>query len=245
MKERMYNDLAWTWPIISPVEDYIEESEELAALVHKHSKIEARTLLHLGCGGGHNDYTLKKFFRVTGVDCSESMLALARELNPEARYMIGDMRTIRLGEPFDVVLIHDSICYMTTESALRGAFSTACEHLKPGGVFLTFAEKTRETFRQNNTHSSIGKKGDIDIVLVENDYDTDTADTEYEATAIFIIRRAGKLQIETDDHALGLFSLQTWIESLRQTGFDIVDILTGSDKNVECYRTIVSVKPMT
>ena len=61
-ERRLYGDLAWTWPIISPVEDYIEETELFSKLIKEHSTIEVNTLLHLGCGGGHNDYTFKKTF---------------------------------------------------------------------------------------------------------------------------------------------------------------------------------------
>ena len=30
---RLYGDLAWTWPIISPPEDYAEEAEEAISLI--------------------------------------------------------------------------------------------------------------------------------------------------------------------------------------------------------------------
>ena len=39
-QRRMYCDLAWTWPIISPPEDYVEESEQLAEVIRERSKIE-------------------------------------------------------------------------------------------------------------------------------------------------------------------------------------------------------------
>lgn len=134
-QRRLYSDLAWTWPIISPPEHYIEEAEDFRRTIMAHARIPAATLLDLGCGGGHNDWTLKKHFQVTGVDISPEMLELAARLNPEAEYLQGDMRTVRLGRLFDAVVIADSIDYMLTEVDLRAAFVTAYEHLKPGGVF--------------------------------------------------------------------------------------------------------------
>ena len=38
---------------------------------------------------------------------------------------VGDLRSVRLGETFDAVLVHDAIDYMTTEVELRAAFETA------------------------------------------------------------------------------------------------------------------------
>jgi len=170
-ERRLYGDLAWTWPIISPVEDYIEETELFSKLIKEHSRIEVKTLLHLGCGGGHNDYTFKKYFKVTSLDISEDMLGLAKKLNPEVNYKYGDMRTIRLEEKFDAVTILDSINYIKTVEDLQRTFITAYEHLKPGGVFLTFVEQIAGQFKQNNTTYSTHSKGDVEITFVENDYD--------------------------------------------------------------------------
>jgi SAM-dependent methyltransferase len=240
----MYTDLAWAWPLIAPIDDFFDESEEIAELIRKHSMIEARTILHLGCGGGHNDHFLKKSFEVTGVDLNDSMLELAGKLNPEVRYLVGDMRDIRLGELFDAVLIQDSIAYMTSEDELRQAFSTAYEHLKPGGVFVTFAEDTKESFRQNETIVETGRRGDTEVVLVENTYDPDPSDTTAETVMVFLIRRAGKLQIETETHIGGLFSIETWKKLLNQVGYQLVDaVASGSDRPGEFGQTLVCVKP--
>ena len=57
----LYKDLAWIFPIISPPEDYIEETKFYYQWIKQISKIPVKTLLHLGCGAGHNDFSLKKF----------------------------------------------------------------------------------------------------------------------------------------------------------------------------------------
>jgi SAM-dependent methyltransferase len=229
-QRRLYGDLAWTWPIISRRENYVQEALEFVELIRKHTHIEPRTLLHLGCGGGHLDFTLKEHLAVTGVDLSEEMLSLARRLNPEVTYLAGDMRTVRLTETFDAVMVADSIAYMLTEEDLRAAFSTAFFHLKPGGVFCTYAECIRDRFRQNRTDCSTHAQGDVEIVFVENYYDPDPADTTYESTFIYMIRRGGQLAIETDRHLCGLFGLETWLDLLKEVGFR-VDLVKGTEEN--------------
>jgi len=99
---RAYSDLAWTELIVASPDEYVEETELLVNAIKERSKIEVKTLLHLGCGAGGNDYTFKRHYKVTGVDISENMLEIARDLNPEAVYHHGDMRTIELGELFVV-----------------------------------------------------------------------------------------------------------------------------------------------
>ncbi len=228
-QRRMYGDLAWTWHIFSARENYVGEAEEFAALIRKHSSIEAKTLLHLGCGCGQLDWTLKQHFDVTGVDISPDMLALAREQNPEVTYHLGDMRMARLGKTFDAVMVADSIDYMLSENELRAAFETAFIHLKPGGVFSTYAETTRERFKQNKVESSAHSLGGVDLAFYENSYDPDPTDTTYEYTVVYLIRREGKLQIETDRHLGGIFPLRTWLDLLCDVGFQVTLAETSED----------------
>ncbi len=219
-QRRLYGDLAWTWPIISRKENYVKEAQEFCRAVRQRARIAVKTILHLGCGGGHLDFTLKEHLEVTGVDVSEVMLSLARQLNPEATYFLGDMRTVRLGETFDAVVIADSIDYMLSVADLRAAFATAFVHLKPGGVFCTYAEVTLERFQQNETGCSTHARGDVEIAFVENRYDPDPTDATYENTFVYLIRRGGQLAIETDCHLGGVFGLATWLSLLREVGFE-------------------------
>jgi SAM-dependent methyltransferase len=240
---RLYNDLSWTWPIISPPQDYIEESAEYRDLLCKHAKIEVKTLLNLGTGGGHNDFSLKRFFQVTGVDLSPAMLALARKLNPEVAYIEGDMRTVRLDQTFDAVCIFDAINYMLTPEDLSAAFETAYAHLKPGGVFLTYVEQTPEGFVQNKTSVSGHTKGDVEIIFIENMYDPDPADTTYEVTFVYLIRRGGKQEVQIDHHVTGIFPLPIWIRLLKETGFEVVRTETTASE-FEKIPTLIGIKPL-
>ena len=215
----MYSDLAWTEHIIAPPEDYVEETELFSKIIKEHSKIEARTLLHLGCGAGGNDHTFKKHFEVTGVDISEEMLEIARKLNPEVTYLNGDMRTIRLKESFEAVAIPDSIGHMTTVRDLRKAILTAYRYLKPGGVLL-IVTLISEEFRENNFVYT-GSRGDVEVTIFENNYAPHPGGTTYEATGVYLIRRKGKLEIHSDTDTIGLFKLSTWLDLLKDTGFEV------------------------
>ncbi len=218
---RLYNDLTWLWPILSPPDDYEEEIAEIISLLDEFAPQKPKSLLDLGCGGGHNDYWLKRHLSITGVDLSEPMLALARDLNPEVRYLPGDMRSLRLDETFDVVFIADAIDYMLTEADLRAVFETAHVHLNPGGLFITYAEETKERFQQNKTNTVTRQHDDIDLTSIENYYDPNPDDTTYEMTFVYLIREKGQLSIETDHHVMGVFPLATWIEVLEEVGFAV------------------------
>jgi len=233
-QRRMYGDLAWVWPIMSNPGEYVHESERFAALIKQYAQIQTRTLLNLGCGGGNNDNTLKKHFEVTGTDISEGMLANAKRLNPEVRYLAGDMRTLRLGETFDAVVVFDSISYMQAESELLAVFQTAFEHLKPGGAFVTYQENDPRTFKQNAVRHQIESKANTELVFIENYYDPDPADTTIEGTFLYLIRKSGELHVEMDRHVLGIFPRKIWLTLLRKTGFH-VKVLEGTPEECTAF----------
>lgn len=220
-ENRLYNDLAWTFPIISPLEHYLEETELFCNIIREHSKIPLKTLLHLGCGGGHNDYIFKKYFQVTGIDKSTAMLELAKKLNPEVNYICEDMRALRLGHFFDIVVAIDSIAYMLTVGDLQKMFTTAFSNLNVGGVFMFIAEDIKENFKQNNTTFYTNSKGEIEITFIDNRYDPDPTDTSYESTFIYLIRLNGNLEIYTDHHLCGLFNLNIFTDLLKKIGFEV------------------------
>lgn len=223
---RLYTDLAWLWPMWGDAADeYARYCRHVTDLIERHAKRPAGTLLDIGCGGGKNVLNLKRRFRVTGVDLSHTMLAQARELNPESTFVHGDMRTFRLGETFDAVLMDDAISYMTCLADFAAAFRTASQHLNPGGVLVATPDVTTETFLQNKTTATpatrAGTRDELDVVFVENAYDPDPADEQYETTILYLIRDHGRLRIETDRWTMGLFSLDTWRRVLRDARFEV------------------------
>ena len=245
-RARLYGDLAWTWPIISPPEDYAGEAEAHWRILERDSRIPVRTLLHLGCGGGHLDHTLKRHCQVTGVDVSPTMLDLARTLNPDVEYVQGDMRTVRLDRVFDAVLIADSISYMCTEADLLAAFRTAFVHLPPDRVFLTYVEQTPDTFQEGRTTSTTHARGGVEITFVENLHDPDPRDTTFESRFLYLIRDRGQLKVEKDLHRCGVFPLATWERLVRKARFEPLRVDTGEqDQEGGTVATFVGRRPPT
>ncbi|MFH1419551.1 MAG: class I SAM-dependent methyltransferase [Planctomycetota bacterium] len=218
---RLYADLAWLWPVISPPADYERDANDITALLREHVRRDLRTVLDLGCGGGHVDYWLKRHFTVVGIDQSEAMLALACELNPEATYLRGDLRDPPTAERFDAVFLGDAVNYMLSEGDLRQAFQAAYDCLAPGGVFLTVAEETRERFTAPRAHVSHHDSGRIHVTFIENYHDSDAIDTTYEVTLLFLIYEGDRLTVAHDRHRGGVFPLATWHAAAAGVGFEV------------------------
>jgi SAM-dependent methyltransferase len=221
MNNRLYKDLSWLWPLWERVDDYRPESRTFIALIEKHCP-SAKTLLDIGCGGGKNDYYLKKRFAVTGVDLSPQMIAQAKKLNPRAEYHVGDMRSFDLKKKFDAVFFNDGIIYMQTIKDLTKALKNARRHLKPGGVMALYVEDCRERFEQSTTSVWRSKAKGYDITYIQNDYDPDPRDSTYEMAFVYLIRRGKSLKIEHDTHKAGLFSLAQWRKAIKDAGFGMI-----------------------
>ena len=192
---RMYNDLAYLWPIISPPEDYAEEAGCWRRAIRETLDEGRHHVLELGVGGGHNLSHLTADFQATAVDVSPRMLEISRTLNPDVEHHLGDMRTVRLGRTFDAVLIHDAVSYMLTEDDLRATFATARAHLRVGGLLLTTPDLVRDTFQDGKVLSWPGRPSDDPSVpqvdLEEHLSDPDPTDTTIESLFVYTIVEDG------------------------------------------------------
>jgi 2-polyprenyl-3-methyl-5-hydroxy-6-metoxy-1,4-benzoquinol methylase len=96
------------------------------------------SIIDLGCGNGALAGRLaRQGFRVTGLDLSESGIAIARTAHPDVRFevMSAEQDVLeRLGcEPFDMAISTEVIEHLySPRQFMKGAFAA----LKPGGTFI-------------------------------------------------------------------------------------------------------------
>ncbi len=218
---RLYNELAYLWPVISPPEDYaVEASYWLRAIEHKLGP-GRHNLLELGVGGGHLLSHLTHRHRAAAVDVSPRMLELSHRRNPGVEHYLGDMRTVRLGRLFDAVLIHDAVSYMLTENDLRAAFETARAHLRQGGLLLAAPDMVKESFREGKVIRWTTSAGGVTITTEEQLHDPDPSDTQVESLFTYDIRENGVRRVVHDLHVTGLFSIDAWTSLMEGAGFEV------------------------
>jgi trans-aconitate methyltransferase len=229
-----------------PYTEYADYCKFIIANIQKYTEIEVKTILDLGCGGGKNLINLSSYYAATGLDLSPQMLELARELNPDCELVRADMRNFELLQEYDAIFIDDAISYMTNRDDLHRVLIQTYKHLKPGGVMCVTPDTTTETFIQNQTtvfYSQPSEKyPDTKVVYIQNDYVSDPANESYDATFVYLIRKNGVLNIETDHHVLGIFPLQIWKDLLVLTGFDVNEETYDADE--QQYISFICTKPL-
>ena len=218
---RFYQELATWWPYVSPVSDYAEEAAEVQRVLEE-ALPQARTLLELGSGGGHNAYYLKRRFELTLTDRSEAMLSVSRRLNPECEHIEADMRTLRLDRRFDVVFAHDAIEYMTSEADLAAAIATAARHCRPGGVVLLAPDAVKERFESSTECGGSDREDGAGVRYLEWSHDPDPEDDQVTTHYVFLLREAdGTTRAVEDTHLTGLFSEAVWRGHIEAAGLQV------------------------
>ncbi|MBX3065101.1 MAG: class I SAM-dependent methyltransferase [Anaerolineae bacterium] len=229
----MYDQFADWWPLLSAPKDYAEEVDFFLPLLRKAGADPASSMLELGSGGGNNASHFKHHFaKLTLVDLAPGMLEVSRKLNPECEHHQGDMRSVRLGRQFDVVFIHDAICYMLTLDDLRQALETAYLHLRAGGVAMFVPDDMRDSFKPQDELG--GEDGDgRSMRYVQWSYDPDPTDTLYTIDFVFLLREGDQpAQIVHDRHINGLFTHDEWMQQLQAVGFEPECVIDPFERHV-------------
>jgi trans-aconitate methyltransferase len=245
----IYGDLAPWFHLLTPPEHYEDDAAAVLGFLRERVEGPLETLLELGSGGGNTASHLRRDLRLTLTDLSPAMLELSRTINPDTEHLVGDMRTLRLGRQFDAVLIHDAICYMTSEADVRSALTTAFEHLRPGGAAVFEPDHVRETFAPATDHGGEDAPEQADgrpgrgLRYLEWTTDPDPAHTTYEVDYAVLLRHEdGSVEVHHDRHVEGLFPRQTWLDLLVDVGFEAWSIVDSDERVVFVGRRPVGMR---
>ena len=119
--------------------DYQSEVDYIEGLIREYASGSTIEMLDLGCGTGrHDELFVQKGYKVTGVDLSEQMIAIAKSSRGQnMQYIVDDVRTVLLDKQFDVLVsLFHVASYQTTNNDFEQYLQTAYTHLKPGGIFI-------------------------------------------------------------------------------------------------------------
>ncbi|MGB3044036.1 MAG: methyltransferase domain-containing protein [Xanthobacteraceae bacterium] len=95
------------------------------------------SILDIGCGSGEPiaRYLIEAGHAVTGVDSSETLIALCRERFPAQSWVVADMRRLDLGRRFNGILAWDSFFHLTQDEQ-RAMFATFAAQIADGGALM-------------------------------------------------------------------------------------------------------------
>ena len=145
------------------------------------------------------------------------MIEQSTLLNPTTVHTVGDMRSVKLGMMFDVIIVGDSIGYAISMQDLKAVILNSRQHLKKTGVLLLLPDWTQETYTHNHVWSREVEFGQSTVSLVEYQYQNLSDPSQIHSVFVFLIASGTDTIVEVDYHSFGLHSAATWrstIESL-------------------------------
>jgi ubiquinone/menaquinone biosynthesis C-methylase UbiE len=222
----IYDDFAYVYAK-GQYTDFSRQMAEVLPSVLKHLHAKPRRILDLACGEGtFAVHMAEKGFDVTGVDRSPRMLELARiraeKSKAEARFMLGDMRSLEFREQFDLVTCwFDSLNYLLDSADLKKTFLGVSEALKPEGLFI-FDMNTTYGLAVNWRESPCYVEGDTPDVFEthrqEFDFEHNIATMRI---TCFIRGESGWMRVD-EEHRERAYSQEEIRSFLDETGFQLL-----------------------
>jgi trans-aconitate 2-methyltransferase len=133
-----------------PLEDaelllrFEDDREHVVQDLLRRTPLGLRRIVDLGCGPGTSTRLLIERYpqaRITAVDLSEAMLAVAAERAPGAEFGRADINEWRPPEPFDLVFADSSLQWIGDHQTL---FARLMEWLAPGGMLAVQMPDNRQ-----------------------------------------------------------------------------------------------------
>jgi SAM-dependent methyltransferase len=140
----VFADYSKYYDLLYKDKDYHGEVKFIDSLLQTHAN-KPQKLLELGSGTGkHACLLAKKGYDIVGIDQSKTMLEMAGNLlakepleAKKIRLFESDVRTFAIDEQFDAAIsLFHVLSYQTSNQDVEQMFSTAKNHVKPGGLFI-------------------------------------------------------------------------------------------------------------
>lgn len=187
------------------------------------------TIVDLGCGTGNLTIPLAlEGYKLTGIDLSEDMLAVAEQKAGEnkSRFRGGsihwvqqDLREWDLGEQVDVALsICDSLNYLLEEDDIIHAFRQTFEGLKPGGLFLFDVHTPEQLFAYADSQPFFLNEDDVAYIWT-SELDEERVQIEHDLTIFVKDSGTDTFRRIDETHLQRAYSLQWLKQTLLDVGF--------------------------
>jgi SAM-dependent methyltransferase len=135
----VFNNYAKYYNLLYRDKDYKSEAAYVDGLIKRFSEKTGKTILDIGCGTGIHAALMSNYgYKLTGIDLSEEMIAIARSKAIEnAQFQVGNATDFELDKKFDIVtsLFH-VLSYQTTNDNVRSMIKNAAMHLSEKGLFI-------------------------------------------------------------------------------------------------------------
>lgn len=248
MADKQYSFLAGVYDSLNSDFDYDAYAKYLDREIRDNEKIRSSLVLDLACGTGKITFALRDMgYDMTGVDLSEDMLSVARDICYESNisdilWLCQPMQEFELYGTVDAcVCCLDSLNYLTRYDDLKKCFSLVHNYLIPDGVFV-FDINTPYKFENVYGSNAYVLEDECSLVAWQNEYNKKTGICKFYLN-IFVQNEDGSYDRFDEIQREKCYSVGRVKKALCDCGFEIIKVcgdLNGtalSDTDERCYIT--------
>lgn len=145
-----YGSFAWAYDLLSD-RPIASECAQIASILSDRGLPSGARLLDAGCGTGRHAVDLaRRGYRVTGLDASADLVAVARQRAGAAGvpFIIADLTALPAAPQYDAILCRGVLNDLVDDQARRNAFQAFARALGRGGALVLDVREWEATARR-------------------------------------------------------------------------------------------------
>lgn len=223
-----YTSFAQVYDLFMDNIPYDDWCNYLVELLNKYGVNEG-LILELGCGTGSVTRRMAaKGYNMIGIDNSEDMLAIARDVSEDASdnilYLLQDMTEFELyGTVNAIISICDCMNYILAENELLKVFKLANNYLEKDGIFI-FDMNTEYKYKEILDDNVIAENRDEGSFIWENTYYEDDKINEYNLTLYIKDNEDNKYNRFEETHYQKAYSVENVIRLIEEAGMKFIKV---------------------
>jgi SAM-dependent methyltransferase len=136
VRRPLYHDYAWAYNAVV-AQPAGPTAADVAATLAARGVTAGSSLVDAGCGSGRHAAELARLgYRVTGVDRSAELIAVAADAAPECRFEVADLTTWHPPKPFDAALCRGVLNDPIADEDRAGVVAALRRALRDGGLLI-------------------------------------------------------------------------------------------------------------
>lgn len=235
--EKQYGSVAEFYDALNADFDYQAYASYIVGQIRLNEKINSSLVLDLACGTGKMTFLLREHgYDMTGVDISEEMLGVARDICydkgiDDVLLLCQGMQNFELYGTVDAcVCCLDSLNYLTKIDDLKKCLSLVHNYLIPDGVFV-FDINTPYRFENVYAQNAYILECEDALLAWQNDYNKKSKLCRF-YLSLFEENENGSYTRYDEVQTERCYSKKQILDALSEAGFEIISIhgdFDGSD----------------
>jgi SAM-dependent methyltransferase len=224
MKENAFGSYAKYYDqIYLKRKDYEKEAEIVKGIIRRFERRKSKSLLDVGCGTGEHLKHLSLGFQCVGIDVNRSMIDIAKNKVPNAKFKVADMINFRLKGKFNVIIcLFSAIGYVQNLDNLAKTLEKVYEHLNDNGLLILEPWIFKKDFRKGNITIDTYEDEKVKLVRMAT---SKIVRSNWLIFMHYLIGEKGGIRHVRELHKMLAVDYEDYINTFKLTGFKDVKFL--------------------